>query len=112
MCSTARFYMTVSYLIECSKNSFEQGQICGLLLGDNGYACRLYLLTPVIYPTNTTRKNYNRAHKAYRNLIERVNGFGTGVFLAAYTEPNDKLDTIVAVIYGTAVLHNIISAEW
>ncbi|KAJ8928329.1 hypothetical protein NQ314_019119 [Rhamnusium bicolor] len=30
---------------------FEQGQICGLLSGDNGYACRSYLLTPVIYPT-------------------------------------------------------------
>ncbi|KAJ8931226.1 hypothetical protein NQ314_015898 [Rhamnusium bicolor] len=36
---------------------FEQGQIRGLLLGDNGYACRPYLLTPVIYPTTQQEEN-------------------------------------------------------
>lgn len=28
----------------------ETGNIPGLLIGDNGYACRHYLLTPVLQP--------------------------------------------------------------
>lgn len=53
---------------------FEQGQIIGLLLGDNGYSCRPYLLTPLINPTNQQEENYNRVHKSTRNIVERLFG--------------------------------------
>ncbi|KAJ8929337.1 hypothetical protein NQ314_017988 [Rhamnusium bicolor] len=86
---------------------FEQGQICELLLGDNGYACRSYLLTSVIYPTTHQEENYNRAHKRIRNLIERVNGLWKRRFPCLHRILTTKPDTSVAVICATALLYNI-----
>lgn len=59
---------------------FEQNHVIGLLLGDNGYPCRPYLLTPLINPANQREENYNRAHKSTRNLVERVFGRWKRVF--------------------------------
>ncbi|KAH1006028.1 hypothetical protein HUJ04_006910 [Dendroctonus ponderosae] len=53
---------------------FETNQIPGLLLGDNGYACRKYLLTPIIGPSPGPEVHYNRNHIKTRNIIERVFG--------------------------------------
>ncbi|KAJ8937499.1 hypothetical protein NQ314_011813 [Rhamnusium bicolor] len=86
---------------------FEQGHICGLFLGDNDYACRSYLLTFLIYPTTEQEENYNRAHKRIRNLIEKVNGLWKRRFPCLHRTLTTKLDTSVAMICATVVLHNI-----
>ncbi|TGZ51401.1 Nuclease harbi1, partial [Temnothorax longispinosus] len=51
---------------------FMENRIKGLLLGDNGYSCQPYLLTPVLRPLNQAERNYNKSHKKTRNLIERT----------------------------------------
>ncbi|XP_071646666.1 putative nuclease HARBI1 isoform X2 [Temnothorax longispinosus] len=53
---------------------FMENRIKGLLLGDNGYSCQPYLLTPVLRPLNQAERNYNKSHKKTRNLIERTFG--------------------------------------
>lgn len=90
---------------------FEERQIIGLLLGDNGYACRPYLLTPIINPTNQREENYNNRHRATRNLVERVFGLWKRRFPCLSRILRTKLGTTQAIICATAVLHNISRAR-
>ncbi|XP_064643088.1 putative nuclease HARBI1 [Lineus longissimus] len=54
---------------------YENGQIGnGLLLGDRGYPCRRYLLTPFHNPVDAASIRYNDAHIATRSAVERVFG--------------------------------------
>jgi len=57
----------VRFLMESSVND-------GYLVGDAGYSCRRYLLTPVTNPVSNAAKRYNTAHTAARICIERANG--------------------------------------
>lgn len=86
---------------------FQQAQIRGILLGDNGYACRPYLLTPLLHPANLQEERYNRAHKRTRNLVERIFGVWKKRFPCLYRQLTVSLNTSVTVICATAVLHNI-----
>ncbi|XP_048255266.1 putative nuclease HARBI1 [Haliotis rufescens] len=53
---------------------FEKKNIDGWLLGDSGYACRPWLLTPVLNPSSEGQEKYNRCHIKTRNTIERAFG--------------------------------------
>ena len=44
----------------------------GYLLGDSGYGCQTYLLTPVLNPQLRSGQNYNFAHSATRTSVERL----------------------------------------
>jgi len=52
----------------------ETGPREGYLVGDGGYPCRQYLLTPVLNPATEAEKKYNEAQASARNCIERANG--------------------------------------
>ena len=57
------------------RHELENGMYPGYLLGDCGYACKKYLLTPLRNVETTPEKIYQKAHIKTRNLIERF--FGT-----------------------------------
>lgn len=86
---------------------FETNQIGGIILGDNGYPCRRYLLTPVINPAAGPEQNYNRSHIRTRNIIERVFGAWKRRFPCLRRRLLTKLETSVAIICATATLYNI-----
>jgi len=46
----------------------------GYLLGDAGYPCKPYLLTPVTSPPTEAEHRYNFAHIQTRNVVERTFG--------------------------------------
>ncbi|CAH2099346.1 unnamed protein product [Euphydryas editha] len=97
---------------------FNNSHICALLeaghygeyflLGDSGYFCKKYLLTPFVHPTTPMEENYNRAHITTRNTIERCFGVWKRRFPCLYKGITlRKTTTILNVIVATAVLHNI-----
>ncbi|XP_071084171.1 putative nuclease HARBI1 [Haliotis cracherodii] len=54
--------------------TFESSPPNGWLLGDSGYACRPWLLTPVGDANTRPQQRYNGAHMKTRNTIERAFG--------------------------------------
>jgi len=86
---------------------FETGQLHGYLVGDNGYACRPYMLTPVINPTTPAETAYNNAQTTARNCIERTNGMIKRRFPALKYGMRLHIDNTLVVIVATVVLHNI-----
>ena len=56
----------------CSQ--FRNGLIDGILLGDRGYPCCHYLMTPVLNPMTSKERRYNRAHIATCGMVERMFG--------------------------------------
>jgi len=79
----------------------------GYLVGDGGYACRRYLLTPLAKPTTAAEKAYNAAQISARNCIERTNGRLKRRFAALKYGMRLRIDHVLPVIVATVVLHNI-----
>lgn len=75
--------------------------------GDSGYAQRNYLLTPVADPVTRGQTLYNESHIRTRNTVERTIGNWKRRFPVLAYGLRIRLDTVVAIIPATAVLHNI-----
>lgn len=93
------------------KRKMEQGIIDGILLGDSGYGCQRYLLTPVAQPENNSEENYNKAHIRTRNTVERTIGVWKRIFPCLSKKMATKLTTTCHIIVATAVLYNICRAH-
>jgi hypothetical protein len=88
--------------------AFEDGSMKGAwLLGDSGYALKLWLLTPILSPTTRAKRKHNKAHKSTRCIIERTYGIWKMRFRCLNTgltvTPKRSLDVTVA----PAGLHNV-----
>lgn len=88
-------------------DEFDQRQHDGILLGDSGYQCKTWLLTPFTNPQNAAERNYNRAHTGTRNIIERTFGNWKRRFHCLHGELRYTPRKACAIIAATAVLHNI-----
>ncbi|KAG5864224.1 hypothetical protein JTB14_035283 [Gonioctena quinquepunctata] len=78
-----------------------------VLLGDSGYAQKNYLLTPVVDPLTRGQTLYNESHIRTRNTVERTIGNWKRRFPVLAYGLCIRLDTVLAIIPATAVLHNI-----
>lgn len=89
------------------KERMEQLQEGMWLLGDSGYPCLPYLLTPYLSPSNRSQEAFNVSHKSTRNLIERGFGIWKRRFPAIKYVLRTKLYNCPSIIVACAVLHNI-----
>ena len=88
-------------------HSLESGMYRGFLLGDSGYACRSYLLTPFLAPGTDKERRFNASHIKTRNLIERAFGLLKRRFAVLAIPVRTKLSNTQNIVMACAVLHNI-----
>ncbi|XP_060588934.1 putative nuclease HARBI1 [Ruditapes philippinarum] len=77
------------------------------LLGDSGYPCKKWLLTPFINPQTSGEIGYNRSHKITRAKVERGIGQLKRRFGVLHREVSLKPEKVCKVVLACAVLHNI-----
>uniref|UniRef100_A0A3B4GB47 DDE Tnp4 domain-containing protein n=1 Tax=Pundamilia nyererei TaxID=303518 RepID=A0A3B4GB47_9CICH len=77
------------------------------LLGDSGYPCTPWLLTPYLQPHQGPQLNYNRAHKTTRAVVERGIGQLKRRFHVLHREVQLRPEKVSKVIIACAILHNI-----
>ncbi|XP_053341020.1 putative nuclease HARBI1 [Clarias gariepinus] len=83
-----------------------RGEFSGVLLGDKGYSCLPYLLTPYQEPQTEAQHRYNIAHARTRGRIEMAFGLIKSRFQCLKhlrVTPPRACDIVVACV----VLHNI-----
>uniref|UniRef100_A0A673WVB2 DDE Tnp4 domain-containing protein n=1 Tax=Salmo trutta TaxID=8032 RepID=A0A673WVB2_SALTR len=83
----------------------ERGAYEGHLLGDNGYACRGCLMTPLLNPQTPEERECNTSHILVRILIEKVFGVEKKRF-PCLEGLRTKMDTTLTIIITVAVLYN------
>ncbi|KZS08263.1 F14D2.9-like protein, partial [Daphnia magna] len=77
------------------------------LIGDSGYACTPYLLTPYAVPSNEPERRFNVAHKKSRCVIERFFGMVKRRFPALFFGIRMQPGRACRVIMACFILHNI-----
>ncbi|GFS68834.1 putative nuclease HARBI1 [Trichonephila clavipes] len=76
------------------------------LLGDTGYACEKYLLTPFGNPRSLSEARYNKSHVLTRNTIERKYGI-LKRFPCLSIGLNCHIDRVPAIVVACCVLHHL-----
>ena len=90
----------------CSR--FEVNEFQGYVLGDNGYACSNYLLTPVLNPRTESERRYNKAHIRTRNSVERMFGVWKSRFQCLRQTLRFSPVKCCRIIIATAIVHNFV----
>ncbi|XP_061166258.1 putative nuclease HARBI1 [Saccostrea echinata] len=79
----------------------------GIILGDSGYACKPYLMTPYLRPSSQAEERFNTAHSKTRVAIERKFGWWKRRFHVLHSEIRMKPERVCTIIGACAVLHNL-----
>ncbi|XP_063416443.1 putative nuclease HARBI1 [Mytilus trossulus] len=85
----------------------NRGLADGLILGDSGYACRPFLMTPYLNPRERHQQRLNRAHSSTRSITERAFGILKRRFHVLHSEVRMKPEKVCRVFGACAVLHTI-----
>uniref|UniRef100_A0A2A4IXI2 DDE Tnp4 domain-containing protein n=1 Tax=Heliothis virescens TaxID=7102 RepID=A0A2A4IXI2_HELVI len=89
------------------RTKYIQRQHSGYLIGDSGYPCLRFLLTPISTPTTNAERIYNKVHVKTRNVVERTFGRWKRRFPCLSKGLGNKLVTVSNIIVACAVLFNI-----
>lgn len=76
------------------------------VLGDRGYGCQRYLMTPLVNPRTRPERQYNFAQSSTRMAIERTFGIMKRRFPCLTKGMNFKPDKCCTVIVACVVLYN------
>ncbi|XP_033971453.1 putative nuclease HARBI1 [Trematomus bernacchii] len=87
-------------------HKLEQGVFSGVLLGDRGYACQPFLMTPYPDPGEGPQTTFNVAHTKTRVRIEMTFGLLKARF-TCLRGLRVALERAVPIITACVVLHNI-----
>jgi hypothetical protein len=88
-------------------HEFENGQHIGVILGDGGYPCRNWILTPYRNANSTKKVNYNNSHAVTRARIEQSFGILKRRFYALHNELRVSPQKAVKLICTAAAFHNL-----
>lgn len=87
---------------------FESGRMPeGFLLGDQGYACRSYLITPFASEDDRSQAKFNAAHRRTRLSIERLFGAWKRTFPCLSGTLRFEPDRCTPIVSACAVLWNM-----
>ncbi|XP_021962175.1 putative nuclease HARBI1 [Folsomia candida] len=84
----------------------DREEVPGILVGDSGYSCTPYLMTPLTMPRTAAEKRYQSCQIKTRNPIERCFGTVKQRF-NCLRYMRLKLSTTLTTIVACFVLHNI-----
>lgn len=79
----------------------------GVLLGDSGYSCTQFLMTPYNQPQSPSQEQFNRAHKTTRCVTECSFGLLKRRFHILHYEIRMSPVRVCTIIAACFVLHNI-----
>lgn len=98
-----------SYLIptENTYDLFIPGKYNGLLLGDSGYPCKSYLMTPYAIPDSPAQERFNKSHGRTRVLIEQTFGILKRRFSCLHSGLRTYPNTACNITMACATLHDI-----
>ena len=89
------------------REELQNGLHNGLLLGDSGYPCQPWLMTPITNPAGAAEERYNRSQTRARNPIERLFGVWKRRFHALHGEIRLEPGKVCTIVAAAAVLHNV-----
>ncbi|XP_060855453.1 putative nuclease HARBI1 [Metopolophium dirhodum] len=79
-----------------------------VMVGDGGYACRNYMMTPLSNPVTEAEIRYQKAQIGTGNVIERTFGVWKRRFPVLLVGIRTQIPTTLVTIIATAVLHNML----
>jgi len=89
--------------LETNNHSLDDG----ILLGDSGYACTPYLMTPYPSPSTAALENYNTTHTKTTVIVQQSFRRWKRRFHVLHSEIRMTPQRACSVIGACAVLHNI-----
>ena len=79
----------------------------GVLIGDSGYACLPYLMTPYPEPQTAPQRRFNQALRITMSIIERTFGILKRRFHILHSEVRMAPERVCTITIVCCILHNI-----